>query len=412
MANSWYLDITTCKIKYEEGFANMLGHIYTKPEPMWTKADQALVIPTEYSICLGFSMQTGTLLLLQCFWNYLANSVAKASFMSSKEFMLYIVWTVLSIIMFPVLQYNFSRDVYDPTYKEIMPELVYGCELLIVAILGVVSHVRFHKLLRNSRESNNARSITHKIRYFQELNLILTTVLFTDSISFIILSIDGLTAHKTLNMHKFSADFFICIINVSSVVAWFVVILIFHPKPQCSTNNTTNIAPPTQDFLSTEKPPFEYNGSGIMVIQQSQASEEFMHYTKSGSVVVPMTNQPSYASNTNFQLNPRSSTVTLVTNQKPAPANDDMYKPPCAETYSSQPPLMATSSPPVAAIPPIATVQPSDNSNDPSADCESAIDYPLQHDMGLSLPPHQNQQQPHDDWLHQCPRSGSIVRSP
>lgn len=202
------------------------------------------------------------------------------------------------------------------------------------------------------------------------------------------------------------------LVNVSSVIAWFVVILIFHPKPQCSTNNTTNIAPPTQDFLSTEKPPFEYNGSGIMVIQQSQASEEFMHYTKSGSVVVPMTNQPSYASNTNFQLNPRSSTVTLVTNQKPAPADDDMYKPSCAETYSSQPPLMATSSPPVAAIPPIATVQPSDNSNDPSADCESAIDYPLQHDMGLSLPPHQNQQQPHDDWLHQCPRSGSIVRSP
>lgn len=202
---------------------------------------------------------------------------------------------------------------------------------------------------------------------------------------------------------------------MSSVVAWFVVILIFHPKPQCSTNNTTNIAPPSHDFLSTEKPPFEYNGSGIMVIQQSQASEEFMHYTKSGSVVVPMTSQPSYASNTNFQLNPRSSTVTLVTNQKPAPSNDDLYKPSCPEAYSSPPPPTATSPPlpPVAPIPPITTVQPSDNSNDPNADCESAIDYPLQHDMGLSLPPHQNQQQqPHDDWLHQCPRSGSIVRSP
>lgn len=46
IANNRFLDITTCKIKYEEGFANMLGHIYTKPEPMWTKADQALVIPT------------------------------------------------------------------------------------------------------------------------------------------------------------------------------------------------------------------------------------------------------------------------------------------------------------------------------------------------------------------------------
>lgn len=79
---------------------------------------------------------SGTLLLLQCFWNYLANSVAKASFMSSKEFLFYIVWTCVSIIMFPVLQYNFSRDIYNPTYKEIMPELVYGIGKLIACILG------------------------------------------------------------------------------------------------------------------------------------------------------------------------------------------------------------------------------------------------------------------------------------
>lgn len=39
-------DITSVKIKYEEGFANVLGHIFTKPELMWTKADQNLVIPT------------------------------------------------------------------------------------------------------------------------------------------------------------------------------------------------------------------------------------------------------------------------------------------------------------------------------------------------------------------------------
>lgn len=39
-------DITSVKIKYEEGFANVLGHIFTKPEQMWTKADKALVIPT------------------------------------------------------------------------------------------------------------------------------------------------------------------------------------------------------------------------------------------------------------------------------------------------------------------------------------------------------------------------------
>ena len=34
----------------------------------------------------------GTLLLLQCFWNYLIKLVAGARFMSSKEFKVYIIW--------------------------------------------------------------------------------------------------------------------------------------------------------------------------------------------------------------------------------------------------------------------------------------------------------------------------------
>lgn len=51
-------DITSCKIKYEEGFASIFGRIFTKPEVMWTKGDQSLVIPTDYSLCVGFSLQT------------------------------------------------------------------------------------------------------------------------------------------------------------------------------------------------------------------------------------------------------------------------------------------------------------------------------------------------------------------
>ncbi|KAI8338154.1 hypothetical protein BC941DRAFT_424725 [Chlamydoabsidia padenii] len=295
-----YYDVTSCKIKYEEGFASIFGHVITKPEMMWTKADQELVVPTNYSLCIGLSLQTGTLLLLQCFWNYLANSVAKASFMSSREFLFYIIWTFVSIIIFPVLQYNFSRDVYDPTYKEIMPELVYGFELLFVACLGVVSHFRFRKLLNNSRDSNNARSITHKIRYFQELNLILTVVLFIDSIAFIILSADGLTGRKTLNAHKFSADFLICNINISTLIVWFLVMLIFHPKPQGSTSQ--GLPHPTNDFLSDGKQVGGgYPSSPPMMTQASQASSDYLQYTK--SVGVPVTTN-TYTSAAPYQLGP------------------------------------------------------------------------------------------------------------
>lgn len=45
-----------------------------------------------HQILTDVCIYSGTLVLLQCFWNYLANSVAKASFMSSREFMFYIFW--------------------------------------------------------------------------------------------------------------------------------------------------------------------------------------------------------------------------------------------------------------------------------------------------------------------------------
>ncbi|KAI9490369.1 hypothetical protein BDB00DRAFT_961166 [Zychaea mexicana] len=465
-------DIVTCKIKYEEGFANIFGHVFTKPEVMWTEADKALVVPTDYSLCIGFSLQTGTLLLLQCFWNYLANSVAKASFMSSKEFMFYIGWTVLSIIMFPIVQYNFSRDIYDPTYKEVFPELIYGCELFVVAVLGVISHFRFKKLLNNSRESNNARSITHKIRYFQELNLLLSIVLFIDSVSFIILSADGLTGRKYLNAHKFSADIFICNINVTSVITWFIVILIFHPKPT-SQGTTTTLPAPTQDFLSTGKQFDTYTGSPILMPQGSQASSEFMHYTKSGSVIVPMANQPSYASGTTFQLNPLATIPTTDQNHyyqssqknktmthSTTPSTATLVSTPATKQqqrkdgggYSPEDMFAANNNShnnrPVSTTPPHPALNNNNNAmpalnesnvtavnhDAASGDWESTVDWPMQHEPITSGTGSvrqqqsnylQQQQQPYESvrrqksddsmWLHQSPRGATNnggVRSP
>lgn len=92
-------------------------------------------------------------------------------------------------------------------------------ELFIVACLGVVSNFRFKRLLNRSRDTANGRSISQKIRYFQEVNLVLSTVLFGHGTLLTILSCDGLTGRKTLNIHKFSADFFIC----NSTFSYFVI---------------------------------------------------------------------------------------------------------------------------------------------------------------------------------------------
>ncbi|OAD02530.1 hypothetical protein MUCCIDRAFT_164461 [Mucor lusitanicus CBS 277.49] len=42
-----YYDMASCKVKYEEGYVQMLGHIVTKPEFLWTQADRDLITPTE-----------------------------------------------------------------------------------------------------------------------------------------------------------------------------------------------------------------------------------------------------------------------------------------------------------------------------------------------------------------------------
>lgn len=94
---------------------------------------------------------------------------------------------------FYVYRWNFSRSVYPTTWQEAIPELVYGAALFIIALLGVVSHFRFRKLIFQTRDSTNGKAITSKIAYFQDLNALLTVSLLIDGACFIILSADGLT---------------------------------------------------------------------------------------------------------------------------------------------------------------------------------------------------------------------------
>ncbi|CAO3592312.1 unnamed protein product [Absidia cylindrospora] len=97
-----------------------------------------------YIQCVTFSLQVSILLLLQMFWNYLSNTVAKKNFMSSKEFTVYIVWTIGTIAMFPILQYFYKHT----HLEEVVPQTAYSCEVLVVAILGFRNHAPFNRLIR------------------------------------------------------------------------------------------------------------------------------------------------------------------------------------------------------------------------------------------------------------------------
>lgn len=100
-----------------------------------------------------------------------------------------------------------THTFFKPSVKISFITLV---ELFIVSCLGVMSHFRFKKLLQHAKDTPNGRAISQKICYFQEINIVLSTALFGHGSLLTTLSIDGLTIRKYLNIHKFSADFFIC----------------------------------------------------------------------------------------------------------------------------------------------------------------------------------------------------------
>ncbi|CAG8801866.1 22507_t:CDS:2, partial [Gigaspora rosea] len=165
-------DIVTSKIKYTEGFMMIpyTGDIITKPVVFWNDDNLKLVTPINYILCANFSAQTCLLFLLQSFWNYLANNIAKTTFMG------------------------------------IVPQFAYGIILLIIALLGVRSHWRFTRLLRITRSANSSQLSI-------EMNRYLTWGLFIGATSMIILCVDAFTPQKYINSHKFLQDLFLCHLN-------------------------------------------------------------------------------------------------------------------------------------------------------------------------------------------------------
>ncbi|KAI9488414.1 hypothetical protein BDB00DRAFT_848328 [Zychaea mexicana] len=193
-----------------------------------------------YLQCITFAFHTGVFFLMQCFWNYLSNSVAKKSFMGSFEFKFYIIWALGSVAMFPVLQWRFRNDEY---LSEIVPQLAYGGEVLITAALGIRSNFRFKRIIAASRRNKagaTTNAIINRLSYFKEMNIILTVILFIYGACFVILCADGLTESMTINTNKFACDLLIANVNMGIVFLWLLFISIFHPRRSAtSPQNTT-----------------------------------------------------------------------------------------------------------------------------------------------------------------------------
>ncbi|KAI8384455.1 uncharacterized protein BYT42DRAFT_261655 [Radiomyces spectabilis] len=227
-------DAISTSIKYKEGFMALPdGRIIQKPFDFWAREHQQPIQAIDYVECVTFSFHTGVFFLMQCFWNYLSNSVARKSFMGSFEFKFYIFWAMGSMAMFPILQWVYRNDELN---REIVPQLAYGIEVLITALLGVRSHLRFRRIIAMTRRGNKNAAIINKLSYFRDMNVMLVFTLISYGASFVIMCVDGLTPAKVISQNKFASDVLIANANMCVVFLWLLFICIFHPRRQYATN--------------------------------------------------------------------------------------------------------------------------------------------------------------------------------
>lgn len=242
-------DVLMTYLKYKEGFISYNGKIISKPFTLWTLTHQQKAEAFDYVQCVTFSLEAGIFLLLQSFWNYLSNTVAKKTFMSSFEFRFYIVWALVSIALFPILQWVFRHD----TRREIVPQLTFAIEMFLVACLGIRTNFRFKRLIGLSQKTgaSGKKIVVVKLSYFKDMNSLISFALFSYSVGFILLSVDGLMPNPVINQNKFATDALIANTNVCTVYLLLVLISIFHPRPQyakqgdlSSENSTRPTSPP------------------------------------------------------------------------------------------------------------------------------------------------------------------------
>ncbi|KAI8070328.1 hypothetical protein BC940DRAFT_295833 [Gongronella butleri] len=268
-------DVTGVVIKYNEGFSapyGPTGPVMSTPYVMWRPDFKILSSDIDYVQCIAFSIETGLFFLVQCFWNYISNSIVKRSFMSSWEFRFTVVWALCSMAMFPILQWYY-RD--NQLQREVVPQLAYSIETIFTAILGIRNNRRFARLIRTVQKKNASSSVIAKLRYFKVMNNFICLVLFSYGSSFLILCVDGLTS-KTIAANKFASDVVISNANICVVFYYLLFIMTFHPRRQFNTN--------TMNENSTFKP--SSNGVDDVEMNQSRFSQRVNNF-------IDHRNQPS-----------------------------------------------------------------------------------------------------------------------
>ncbi|KAF9170282.1 hypothetical protein BGX21_005025 [Mortierella sp. AD011] len=224
-------DIGLTTIKYYEGFIVDPDNNETvsKPSYLWSQPHQDLASVLDYTLACAMAIFASIFFLLQSFYHYISKSVTKSSFMSSLEFRINIICSVMLIAVFPLIQY-LARNGHNK--REAAPQLAFSLVTCCIGALGIRSNSRFKTLLKVAlmTMTENSQDVAEKLEHFKDMNMILTISMFGTGIPLVIASVDGLTPNPVIATNKFASDFLVMNVNFFEFIIWVTVVLIFYPR--------------------------------------------------------------------------------------------------------------------------------------------------------------------------------------
>ena len=186
-------------------------------------------------INLGFTFKSSAHFLTLAFWASVAKETFSCgSFGTSKEFLIYKIYSVVSFTLYPFAQFCFSSKLLSI----VLPQVVYHCESLAVIVLTALINRRLHNIVSSSKLSMH---LQNRLEFYRLANNAQMFLVAVDMLSLGLINIDILSGVKMIAESEIATDFPTKFFSISYCLTSLPMLMnIFPPLHVLEFATTTN----------------------------------------------------------------------------------------------------------------------------------------------------------------------------
>jgi len=195
----------------------------TKAATLYTTLDHSAEL-TISGVFLNFSwtLKSCGLFLLLSNWNHLFSRLTKKSIMSTWEFKIYIIYSIISFFLYFAMQLIFLNN---SLLSGIAPQFIAHVENVVLAILTEITNYRFHKAKVKFGEQ-----MERTLDFWITMNHVLAVALLLDGCCLGAINVDIVGNWLVIYKNKFWTDLLTVSYSVGYSIQYAVVIFILFRK--------------------------------------------------------------------------------------------------------------------------------------------------------------------------------------